>query len=436
MLKKSILYVSSEFDLGGANRSLCDMLVHMKDCIKPTVVIPRNGDLSDELDKMGIGYYIIKLSRGFGKIGQHKQIDEEKDFMINYKAAIEIKKIIENENIELLHINSSVCNAGAMGAILAGIPYIWHIREIPGKQFNCEFWDMPLKRRLFLKAKKLLTISECVKKEFCIKYGVTSIRIYNGLDCKKYVQDIREEKEEQYGFLVVGATISEEKGQLDVIKAVNALDKKGLDQIRVYIVGNYSFRFKWCLNRYMEMHGLSNEIYLCPFKKDLSSLHRKCEYAIVPSKFEALGRVTVEAMLAGNIVIGANTGGTLEIIGKNQERGYTYIEGYSESLAEVMLKVIGEDDTKKTSIKERAQRFALDTFDPQKYVKDLYRIYEGVLTGDNQKDEALAQYLENRYEEIRKARWDETQIVTLKKQTLSGLKEKLHTYSQIGRAHV
>ena len=108
----------------------------MKDCIKPTVVIPRNGDLSDELDKMGIGYYIIKLSRAkplyilidvtpyFMQNSFFTHSEIVSNFFAlrnNLLAAIEIKKIIENENIELLHINSSVCNAGAMGAPLRGI---------------------------------------------------------------------------------------------------------------------------------------------------------------------------------------------------------------------------------------------------------------------------------------------------------------------------
>lgn len=34
---------------------------------------------------------------------------------------------------------------------------------------------------------------------------------------------------------------------------------------------------------------------------------------------EALGRSTIEAMLAGNIVIGADTGGTKELIGLEEK---------------------------------------------------------------------------------------------------------------------
>ena len=35
---------------------------------------------------------------------------------------------------------------------------------------------------------------------------------------------------------------------------------------------------------------------------------KKVSYSITGSKMEALGRSTIEAMLAGNIVIGADTG--------------------------------------------------------------------------------------------------------------------------------
>ena len=55
---------------------------------------------------------------------------------------------------------------------------------------------------------------------------------------------------------------------------------------------------------------------------------------------EALGRVTLEAMLAVNMVIGTYTGGTLELIGENQERGYLYKQGNYRDLAKVMKELM------------------------------------------------------------------------------------------------
>lgn len=65
---------------------------------------------------------------------------------------------------------------------------------------------------------------------------------------------------------------------------------------------------------------------------DLRELRRQCDIGLTCSKKEAFGRVTVENMLAKMLVIGANTGGTLEIV-EDGYNGLLYEEGNPESLA-------------------------------------------------------------------------------------------------------
>lgn len=398
---KKVLYISSESSLGGgANQSLYDMLVELKKYVNPIVIVPSLGDLESRLNDIDIKVYRVPLSRGYGKIGQHTLRDEERDFIINYRAAIEIKEIIEKESIELLHINSSICNAGAIAAILAGIPYVWHIREIPEEQFGCEFWDINFKKLLFKKTNKFITISICVQEAYLRKYAIESQMLYDGIDAKRFVQNIGSPKADNHAFLLAGR-ILEAKGQLDAIKAVKILKAKGIDNIQLYIVGDYSYRFEWCLKRYVNRYGLENNIYLIGFTKDLSSLRKMCTYAIVSSKFEALGRSTVEAMMAGNIVIGANTAGTLELIGSHKERGYIYIQGKPESLASAMLQAIYEN--KKMKIQEDAQNFALNTFNVEKYAIDIYNLYKNIWVENNAIDDEASCYLNKRYAQCLKS---------------------------------
>lgn len=393
-MKEKILYVSSESSLGGASQSLCDMMTYLKGYITPIVILPACGALEDKLNNMKIKSYLVPLSRGIGEIGQHTSEDEERDFRINYEAALKIKKIIEEEDIDLVHINSSVCNAGAIGALFAGVPYIWHMREIMEEQFAREFWDIEFKRLLFHKTNKFVTISKCVQDAYFCKYGITSQFIYDGIDSERYMQAI--EKKDNYNFLVVG-NISETKGQLDVIKAVRILKEQGVNDVHVYMVGCYSARFVWCLKKYIDRYGLEDKISLYSFTDDLADLRKKCAYAIIPSKFEALGRVTVEAMLAGNIVIGANTGGTLELVGQDKKKGYLYTQGSPESLALAMSEAMNEDADIKYRILAEAQSFALESFDTKKYADAIYNVYREVLMEKNTSEEEFIQYLDGRY---------------------------------------
>lgn len=393
---KRVLYVSSESSLGGASQSLCDMLVELSEYVRPIVVIPGLGDLENRLNDMHIKVYKVPLSRGFGKIGQHTLRDEERDFVINYKAAIEIKKIIENESIELLHINSSVCNAGAIGALLAGIPFVWHMREVLWEHAGCEFWEPDFKRALFSKANRCIAISKCVQNAYFYKYAINSQIIYDGIDAERYIQNMEDVRQDNHNFLVAG-NVSEGKGQLEIIKAIRILKEKGIEDIRLYIVGGYSIRFEWCLKKYIKKYGLKDNIFLYQFVNDLSELRKKCLYAVVSSRFEALGRVTVEAMMAGNILIGANTAGTLELIGKSKKRGYLFMQGDSEALALTMLEAIGDDESVKKKIQENAQLFAINTFNVSNYAAKIYNVYEQVWSEGSTRDEDFIQYMYKKY---------------------------------------
>lgn len=400
MKKENILYVSSDSGMGGASQSLCDMLDDLRGYINPTVVIPDSGELENRLKEMCCKYYVVPLSNGFGKIGQHTVEDEERDFAINYRAALKIKEIIEEEKIALVHINSSVCNAGAMGAILAKTPYVWHVRELVEEHYGCEFWDAGFKRMLFQKADVFIAISKCVQEAWVHKYDRKSQVLYDGIKSGHYVQDIREKKGDEHGFLIAG-NITKEKGQLDAIEAIKILKEKGIKDVRLHIVGGCTGRFTWCLKKYSEKYDLKRNVVLHPFTKDLSELRRECAYAIVASKFEALGRVTAEAMMAGNIVIGADTGGTLELVGVDKRKGYIYKQGDSRMLALAMEEAMNADLEERRRMQEEAQNFALRAFDTKEYAREMHDVYKKVLSGEHPADKKLIQYLEEKYEYCR-----------------------------------
>jgi glycosyltransferase involved in cell wall biosynthesis len=375
----NILYVSSDSAMGGASQSLVDMLNAVGSYVTPIVVIPAKGDLEKELIKINVKYYIIPLSRGFSVIGTHSKKDEDLDFKINFEAALSMQPIIRNEKIDVIHINSSVCNAGAMAAILADIPYVWHLRELPEKQFDCEFWDVKVKQLLFDKASKIIAISDCVESDYRERYGLECLTLYDAIDSKRYWQDIGHKGDENHTFLLPGASaMTKNKGQLDAIKAVLRLRYLGIDDIKLILVGAAPQRVLWCIEKYVKKYGLENNIVVYPFMSDLSELRNKSSFALVTSKFEALGRVTVEAMLAGNIVVGADTAGTLEIIETTMERGILYRQGDVESLVKSMMVAIDMSDNEKHDMRAAAQQYALEKFNSSDYAKTINDIYNEI----------------------------------------------------------
>ena len=381
----NVLYISNEATMGGAAQSLLNMIKILKENnITPFVIIPSHGIIEEKLRELSITYYVVPFSNGYGKIAVNFAQKEDKNFKDNYFAALQLQEIIKREKINLVHINSSVSNVGAFAALMAGIPYVWHFREFLEEDFDCEFWDKELKVQLMQHADSIITISKAVSASYKRKYGIDSVCIYDGLDIVNYKNDLStfSDMNEKQKFIITGA-ITPNKGQLDAVKAIKLLVGEGTTNIHLDLIGHGPERFRWFLKQYIHNNELDKYITVIPFQNDLSEYRKQCHYALTTSKMEALGRCTIEAMLAGNIVIGADTGGTKEIIGEDETKGYLYKQGDYIDLAAVMKRIMAENLDKKRICRQNAQTYAEETFALEKYSDAICTLYKDILDHDS-----------------------------------------------------
>lgn len=374
----NILYIFNDTVFGGAGQSLLDTLVNIKSDVNPIVVIREKASVEDRFLEAGIKFYKINFSVDYVKIGFADEKQRIYNYVQSYEAALQLVPIIKEEKIQLIHINSSSSYFAAMAAIMAGIPYIWHIRELMKEQFCCEFLNEKIRVDLYQKADELIVISDYVKQKYYEKYKLKTKRIYNGLDIRRFYREIDKNRSYNRTFIVAGE-ITPEKGQWDVIRAVELLYKTGYDDVKVIIVGHGKEAYLWALKKYIKWKRLENIICILPFCRDLSHLREQASYAITASQCEALGRVTIEAMLAGNFMIGARSGGTTEIIGENEERGFLYDLHDSESLAEAMIRAMECPKEVKNQMLVSAQRYAEVTFDSKQYCATLVELYQEII---------------------------------------------------------
>lgn len=375
MNKKNIMYISNDVSFGGAWQSLLDTLVEIRNEVNPIVIIRSNSLVEDKFSELGIIYYKIDFSTDFVKPCDINIENKKWDIKQSYEAANKLLPIIKKEKVDLIHINSSVSYFGAIAALLCGIPYIWHIRELIEEQYGCEFLNEELKRYLFKHASKLIAISDYVKQSYYEKYNLDTLRIYNGLNIERFKLIIDKNKDFKNIFLVAGM-ITPEKGQWDAICATEILIEKGYSDIKLIIVGDGNTSYLWAIKKYILKNRLNDNIFVIPFQNNLSKLRVYASYAITCSQSEALGRVTIEAMLAGNIVIGAKSGGTTEIIGKDEERGFLYKLHDSKSLAFTMIRAMNCSEKRKRMILEDAQIYVENIFNSKNYCENLIKIYD------------------------------------------------------------
>ena len=386
MKKYNIMFISNESALGGAATSLIDMIKGLqRKGVKCVVIIPSNGLIEERLQELAVSYYVVYFTTGYGTIGKARLEDEDLNFYDNYNAAIQLQDIIKKENINLIHINSSVSNVGAFAALMAGVPYVWHFREMLEEDFDCEFWDKPLKKDLINRSDCIISISKTVQESYKRKYEIESVCVYNGVDAERYKGNIAWENSEHHKFIITGV-ISSNKGQWDAVRAIAVLVNRGIRNVHLSLLGRSSGRITWLMKRFICENNLEEYITIVPFQKNLTKYREGSVYSLTTSKMEALGRCTIEAMLAGNVVIGADTGGTFEIIGDDSTRGYLYKQGDYVSLADTMYQAITDSADIKRRYLENAQKYAEETFSLDKYSDNIIEIYNKVLEQNDNED--------------------------------------------------
>ncbi|MFZ5941808.1 MAG: glycosyltransferase [Bacteroidota bacterium] len=136
--------------------------------------------------------------------------------------------------------------------------------------------------------------------------------IYNG------VEQVKSNKQEVVykrlpGEVILGnaGRLSEEKGQLRLIRLAALLKEKGLP-FRLLIAGKGKMRRK--LVQATRKLGVEKEVIFTGFLEDLEAFYRTIDIFLLSSDYEGFGYVMVEAMCYGKPVVSFDIGSTGEII--------------------------------------------------------------------------------------------------------------------------
>lgn len=374
-LVAKVLYISHDSFLYGAPKSLLEFVIRIKDKgVEPVVILPDKGDLHSELAKNGVRNKIIPYCN-CTYTDRYSCIKHIKYIWTNLRAVLQIRKLIKEEQINIVHTNTLAVNVGAMAALISKVPHIWHFREYMEEDFGYKRLHPIITEKLVKRSRCCIAVSEGVKRKYQKEYGVDSIRLYDGIESSAYLNPVNEDfgTENTMELLLAGA-ISERKGQWDAIRAVEILLSRGI-AVHLNIVGNGASAFVGELKTYVRRSRLTKYITFRPFTHHLQDLRIQSSIVLVCSRMEAFGRVTAEAMMAGKIVVGTRAGGTMELIGANEERGYLYRYNHPEELADKIEHVM-KNKQEVLEKEKKAQEFILKLTNIEKYTDRMVCIYK------------------------------------------------------------
>lgn len=119
---------------------------------------------------------------------------------------------------------------------------------------------------------------------------------------------------------------------------------------------------------------LTKRVQILPPTRDVAHLLVETDVLILPSLWEGLGIVVMEAMAAGRLVVASRVGGVPELI-RSDENGLLVSPGSSEELAKALQWVIEHPKEAKTMAKA-AKEHAVMSFGIQKMADEYTKIYE------------------------------------------------------------
>lgn len=342
-----VLYVTNnDGKLGGA-KALIEIITEMKKRdVQPIVLTPVHNEINEYCNKNEIKNYAIKYkcymyvkSKNIFK-NMIKFIPRYLTYKyLNKKAIAKIENMIDIKSLDYIHTNTSIVDIGAIIAKRNNIKHIWHIREFGNKDFNFKSYRKNYIDFINNNSNAILAISKAVKDEW-IKKGIDKNKInlvYDGID----ISDIKIKKkinEKDNIDIVFSGSITPNKGQEHLIKALGYIEKDILKKIHIDFIGNIGSKYYKELIKLIEKMKVEKNISFLGYRNNLRENLSSYEIGVICSKSEGFGRVTAEYMAAELCVIASDTGANTELI-ENEKNGLIYNYNNDKELAEKIKKI-------------------------------------------------------------------------------------------------
>lgn len=126
---RTVAYVQPTSEVGGSDIALYRMVTHLDPArYRPVVVLPREGPLLGKLQAAGVGVVILPMQQ----LRPIKRLSYQGRYLAWFwPTVVRLAALLRRERADLVHSNSLFGLYGPWAALLAGLPHVWHIREIP-----------------------------------------------------------------------------------------------------------------------------------------------------------------------------------------------------------------------------------------------------------------------------------------------------------------
>jgi hypothetical protein len=375
--KVDVLFMASDNNrTSGAFLSMVDLNKELtKKGVSTLIVLPEYGNGESILIDSNLDYTYIP-SRPWAVCTDGKNAeDTELCLEQNTRAVKELEEIIKNCQISIVHNNTTYTYVGAVAGHNAGAHVVWHLRENIKEQ-GFEFMDAARAIDFINKSDRICLVSNYMQSVYGgLDNGKVDI-VYNGVDIEKYYSAGRVLFENKKIKIVSVGVLTPLKGQMDLVEAAWILCRDGID-FEIDFIGNGDADYIQKLKELITEYQLGDKIFFLGRQDNMKEFYSQADIAVVSSRAESFGRVTIEAQLAGCLVIGANAGATPELI-SNGQTGYIYQHRNGEELAQKIIYAVNHPSVSR-AIALSGQEYATVTYSKENNADRIFKIYQQIM---------------------------------------------------------
>ncbi len=360
-----LAFCITDLDPGGAERALLQIVRRLdRDRWKPSVYcLAPPGQLVSEFEASDIPVTCFH-ARGLRNIG-----------IVRKLASALRKQRPALLQTFLFHANL----LGRLAGRWAGVPHIVSGIRVAEKRAKTHLFLDRLTNRL---VERNVCVSQAVA-EFSINCGGLKLEktvvIRNGVDYERFA-GAQAASLESLGIpaasrvLIFVGRLDPQKGLIYLLRALPDVMANN-DDLHLLLVGDGPQREP--LQTLATDLGIDQQVHFAGWRADVPALLKACDALVLPSLWEGLPNVVLEAMAAGIPVIASEVDGVGELI-RSGETGFLVSPGSTESLREMLVQLCA-DSTQSLEISKTAQDIVNKEFKWSDVADDYARLYDEIL---------------------------------------------------------
>jgi glycosyltransferase involved in cell wall biosynthesis len=374
-----ILYLITHPFLGGAQKYVLELSKNLKDKAKIWLGTGQDGWLVNELRKENIPVVFFKnLKRSFNPFK-------------NLFLIFEVKKFLDKNKFDIIHLNSSNALLAAIGAKLTKnkpkIVFTLHGLSILHSNWQKSWlvksiYYLVLKLSLYFVDKIIFVCQHDL--DFALKIKLIKknkcFLIYNGLKSPEFLEKdlakkfIEKTINQPLNNKIIIGTISRLEYQKNIENLLESAKILRRENIIYLVIGDGPERKK--IEKLINRYQLKNNFFLLGDIPEAAKYLKAFDIFVLPSRYEGFPLVILEAMNARLPIVVTDVGGLKEMI-ENKKEGIL-VEAKNPKVLAMAIKELIENKNLARNLAENAYRKVKEMFSLEKMVKETFNLYQEI----------------------------------------------------------